>query len=411
MENQLIMPKMGENIERGFISRIAVAAGDHLTAGQLLLEVESDKSILEVTAEQSGVLSRVLVSEGEQVSPGQPLALFCSEQEEHQPGRPVPPEASVQKTVDSARQTQTEHAVDRPGNRRTGEPPYAGPAAFRMARELGIALERISGSAPGGRITREDVKEFLREKRGSKQSVRPLQFSAELPGATIPQQLNAVGKATARRMQAAWEQAPHAWVESRADVSAIEQERKHWNACDNSLQIGMTAVLLKALATTLRAFPEFNACFDAENQVLLLKEGIHLGLAVDTPRGLLVPVIREADQLSLGQLAEAVARLAEDGRNNRLTPEQLTGSGMTLSNLGGLGAERLFPIVNWPEIAILGCGMVRTEPVWNSQGFVPRRMLNLVLGFDHRVINGADAARFLNNLRQSLESPTLLALR
>ncbi len=289
---------------------------------------------------------------------------------------------------------------------------YAGPATRKLARELGVPLAQIQGTAPDGRIHRGDVKAFARRPlvaatAAAASPVKELPSFADMPIRREP--LTGIARATAENMHNAWQQIPHAWLQVRTDVSQLENTRQQLRA-DTGQRLSLNAFLIKGLALAMVRFPKFNACYDAKAQELVYKGEVNVGLAVDTPRGLLVPVIRHADRLGLDDISAQIAALAQTGRNNRLSLEQLRGGGMTLSSLGSMEIDSLCPLVNWPEVAILGAGQVRVEPVWDGSAFSPRQMLNLVLGFDHRVINGADGARFLQQLKRWLENPIRMAL-
>ena len=287
---------------------------------------------------------------------------------------------------------------------------YAGPSARRLARELGISIDKILGTANDGRISCNDVRKFIQEKPDKSLE---LTVRRELPGfeeqLVTRESLTGISKVTAANMTNAWERIPHAWLQIKADINDLETYRQNWNLA-NEQRLSMTCFLVKALAETMIHFPKFNACYDELAEQIVYKGDINIGLAVDTPRGLLVPVIRQVDSLSIGEISQQINEFSEKGKKNRISPQLLKGGGMTLSSLGSMEINALFPIVNWPEVAILGVGTIDIDPRWDGTVFLPRKMINLVLGFDHRIINGADGARFLNYLKQLLESPILLAL-
>ena len=413
MNVAVIMPDMGENIDRGIVTRVEVATGDAVEIGQTLIEVESDKVILEVPAELSGRLEQVTIKEGDTIKPGEQFAIIVKQNAEDsillqaQENNSLIVEAAQPENV-----TRTDQYQKQIHNKRFDTQVYAGPSAQRMARDLGVSLPQISGTGAQGRISVNDVKVFVRH--GQHQQKKPTElalpdFSAD---STISREhLDGIGRTTARNMRHVWNKVPHAWVQLKADVTQLETIRKRQNSLNNTdLKLSLTVFLLKMLAQTLKHFPRFNACYDETSEELILKKEIHLGLAIDTSRGLFVPVIKNIDLLSMNQVAGQFNELVAAGRVNQLRPEQLRGGGMTLSNLGGMGIESLCPLINWPEVAILGAGAVTVEPVWKEERFVPCSMLTLVLGFDHRVINGADAARFLTHLKKHLENPFLAAL-
>ncbi len=421
MNQPVFMPEMGENIDQGFVTRIEIAVGDKVAIGQTLIEVESDKVVLEVPAEQAGTIQEILVNEGDKIEPGQRFANTSVPDfavESIQPETiqvPDYPRAekdseTVDKPVEPAKPATTS-AILPAGQTSTTATAYAGPSAQRLARELGVSINQIAGRAEGGRVSCSDVKTFIQTQGTAGQKrFDPL---PDFSGITAieRQPLGGIARATARNMTNAWERIPHAWLQIKVDITQLEKIREQQKVhLDKKLKLSLTVFLLKALAQTLQQFPKFNACFDESAEELLIKKDIHLGLAVDTPRGLLVPVLQNVNKLSLLQLAEQLQRLTQAGRQNQFSADQLQGAGMSLSSLGGMGIDSLFPIINWPEIAMLGAGTTTIEPVWQQNQFIPRTMLNLILGFDHRVINGADGAHFLNHLKELLEKPLLLAL-
>ncbi len=406
MKHSVIMPEMGENILQGVVTQVAVAVGDEVEIGQALIEVEADKVILEVPAPASGVIRELFVGAGDKIKPGERFANISAV-------------SAINRTSGKQRQEQvpeklktedSEPLIERTKNSSSATPSatavaaYAGPSAYRLARELGVSIGQVPGTAENGRISCTDIKMFV---RSNQQQNRPQHTPLpDLSGvATLRREpLTGVARSAAENMARAWARIPHAWLQIRVDVTQLEKLRADKN-------LSLTVFLLKALAKTLKKFPEFNACYDEMSAELVIKQEVHIGLAVDTPRGLLVPVLKNVDRSALLPLGEQLQVLTETARQNRLNPEQLRGGGMTLSNLGGMGIDSLFPVVNWPEVAILGVGTTKVEPVWLQTQFIPRTMLNLVLGFDHRLINGADGARFLNHLKKLLESPCLLALQ
>ncbi|MCD6581454.1 MAG: 2-oxo acid dehydrogenase subunit E2 [Desulfuromusa sp.] len=421
MNRPVHMPEMGENIDRGIVTRVEVAVGDKVEVGQTLIEVESDKVVLEVPAEISGTIQELLVNEGDKVEPGERLATISIQDsvaplagpDTQQAADDLPTDQDtdfIDKQIEQSKQGTNSSIL--PIRRASETAAYAGPSAQRLARELGIAINQVSDTAENGRISCADIKAFVQTQgTGGQKQFAPLpDFSGITEIERKP--LAGITRTMAKNMAKAWERIPHAWLQIKVDVTQVEEIReKLENQTSENMKPSLTVFILKALAQTLQEFPKFNACFDELAEELVIKKDIHIGLAVDTPRGLLVPVLKNANQSSLLQLSEQLQILTAAGRQNQFVADQLRGAGMTLSNLGGMGIDSLFPIINWPEVAILGTGTVNVEPVWQQKQFVPCPMLNLILGFDHRVINGADGARFLNHLQQILENPFLLALQ
>ena len=413
MGTAVIMPDMGENIDHGIVSRVEVAEGDEVKIGHTLIEVESDKVILEVPAELDGIIMTLSVKEGDAIKPGEQIALIACQ--DSVITSELKPKKDTSDSFEAISLNKALVTIQKPeqlhGNYSLRDV-YAGPAAHRLARELGVPLALVPGTGVQGRISVDDIKAFVRTTQPKKKSQNILSLPDFSDVSSVSREpLTGIARTTARNMTHVWDKVPHAWLQIKVDVTQIESIKKRQNSLiDVVHRLSLTVYLLKMLALTLKQFPNFNACYDEENEELILKKDIHLGLAVDTPRGLLVPVIKHVDLLSLNQLSSQLNELVNAGKANQLAPDQLRGSGMTLSNLGGMGINSLFPLINWPEVAILGSGTITLEPVWQEDQFVPCSILTLVLGFDHRVINGADAARFLNYFKKILENPYVAAL-
>jgi pyruvate dehydrogenase E2 component (dihydrolipoamide acetyltransferase) len=295
----------------------------------------------------------------------------------------------------------------------------AGPAVRRLARELGVDIDRVSGSAPGGRITPEDVKAHARRLVSAAAAGRHGQ-PAPMPlpdfsrwGAVEREPMRAVRRKTAERLSHAWSVIPHVTQHDRADITALDQLRRHFEPEVERAggRLTVTAVALKVAAAALKAFPRFNASVDMAAQEIVLKKYVHIGVAVDTGRGLLVPVIRDVDRKNILQISVELTALAEKARKGGLGLDEMEGGSFTITNLGGFGGTAFTPIVNYPEVAILGLSRASREPVFVEGRVEPRLMLPLSLSYDHRVIDGADAVRFLRWIARAFEEPFLLALQ
>ena len=306
-----------------------------------------------------------------------------------------------------------------------GERPLAAPASpavRRLAREIGVDVNAVSGTGPGGRISQDDVKEHARRILSSVGSVAPGGGQAARPSRALPdfqkwgeierQPWTNIRRTTAEHLSHAWTTIPHVTQFDKADVGALEELRKTFRdqvaAAGGNLTV--TAMLVGVLATAVKKFPQFNASLDTERGEIVYKKSVHVGVAVDTDRGLLVPVIRNADTKNLTEIAVELQRAAERARERKLTLEDMSGGGITISNLGGIGGTYFTPIVNWPEVAILGVSRGAMEPVWRDGQWEPRLMLPLALSYDHRVIDGADAMRFMRWVVDAIEQPFLLSL-
>jgi pyruvate dehydrogenase E2 component (dihydrolipoamide acetyltransferase) len=300
----------------------------------------------------------------------------------------------------------------------------AAPSVRRMARELGVDIRQVTGSGEGGRISVEDVQAYVKGVMTSAASVgeavaggAPARPSPGLPdfskwGEIERKPMSNIRRKTAEHLGNAWNTIPHVTQHDKADITALEALRKEYSPQAEKAggKLTMTAIALKVVAAALKTFPQFNASVDGARNEIVYKKSIHIGVAVDTERGLLVPVIRDVDRKGMFELSAELAKLSEKARGGKLSLDEMSGGGMSISNLGGIGGTAFTPIVNWPEVAILGISRGAMEPVWDGDNFEPRLMLPLSLSYDHRVIDGADAARFLRWVCEAFEQPFVLAL-
>ncbi|BDG23007.1 2-oxo acid dehydrogenase subunit E2 [Thermus thermophilus] len=415
------LPELGDNVTQATVVGVLVKEGDRVEPGQPLLELETDKAVVEVPAEAGGVVKRVLVKVGDEVRPGQPF-LELAEAEGGAEAPPLKaeerPEAPAPKAEEAPRPAPKEAPPapqEAPSERRLIP---AAPSIRRLARELGVDLTRLRGTGLAGRITEEDVRRAAGLGEAAPAAL-PAAPAPRLPdftkwGPVRREPMSGVRKATARAMAQAWSQVPMVTHFDEADVTELEALRKQYakKAEEKGFRLTLTAFLLKALALTLKAFPKFNASLDVEAQEIVYKDYIHIGVAVDTPHGLLVPVIRDVDRKGVLRLAEELQEISQRARERKLSPEEMQGATFSLSNLGGIGGTGFTPIVNWPEVAILGVSRSQMKPLWDpgKEAFVPRLVMPFSLTYDHRLIDGADAARFCRHLAGILEDPLGLAL-
>jgi pyruvate dehydrogenase E2 component (dihydrolipoamide acetyltransferase) len=294
----------------------------------------------------------------------------------------------------------------------------------RLAREIGVDINTVMGSGPGGRISQEDVKEHARRilssvgasgaaalTAGPTRATRPLPDFAKW-GEVAREPWTNVRRVTSEHLSHAWTTIPHVTQFDKADVTALEELRKKYKeqVAKAGGNLTVTAMLVRVLATAVQKFPQFNASLDPERGEIVYKKYVNIGVAVDTDRGLFVPVIRDANRKNITQIATELQELAQRARDKKLTVDDMSGGGISISNLGGIGGTAFTPIVNWPEVAILGVSRGTLEPVWQNDKFVPRQLLPLSLSYDHRVIDGADAMRFLRWVVEAIEQPFLLSL-
>ena len=439
------LPNLGENIEAGDIVKVLVAKGDRIEVHQPILELETDKAVIEVPSSVGGVVGKIHLKEGEKVEVGQ-LVLTLDGASEDRGSRPAAAESKaprkkkktarqptappVEKRITEPTQPQSSAvAVGEKGEvvefaRAPKETDPAGerlvpapPSVRRFARQIGVDISLVKGSGPRGRISTDDVKSHSRSLHQSQGLPASPVSAPPLPdfsqwGETERVAFSGVRRKTAQHMASSWNTIPHVTQCDKADITELEQARKRFGRRveESGGKLTITAILLKVLASGLKAFPQFNASVDVQGEEIVFKRYCHIGVAVDTDRGLLVPVIRDVAQKNILTLSKDLSQAAEKARLAKLSLEEMQGGCFTVTNLGGIGGTYFSPIVNWPEVAILGVSRGRVEAVHREGEFVPRLMLPLSLSYDHRVIDGSDAIRFLRWVSQALEDPFLLAL-
>jgi len=448
------IPELGENVASGDVTRILVNVGDTIAREQPVVELETDKATIEVPSSVAGVVKEIKVKKGDKVKVGAVVltvdaptgdapaakaaapAAAPAASPAPTPAPETPPVAApapapapaatgprvVPMPVRAVPEAAAPAAPAKPEGERGPAAP-ASPAVRRLAREIGVDVNVVPGSGPGGRITQDDVKEHARRilssvgSAGAAAGGVAVRASRPLPdfqkwGEVDRQPWSNIRRATAEHLSYAWTTIPHVTQFDKADVGELEQLRKQFKekVAKAGGHLTVTAMLVRILATAVRKFPQFNASIDLERGEIVYKKYVNVGVAVDTDRGLLVPVIRQADTKNIMEIAVELQKLAEKARDKKLSLEEMSGGGISLSNLGGIGGTYFTPIVNWPEVAILGVSRGTTEPVWKDGRWEPRQMLPLSLSYDHRVIDGADAMRFLRWVVEAIEQPFLLSL-
>jgi pyruvate dehydrogenase E2 component (dihydrolipoamide acetyltransferase) len=428
------VPELGENVPGGDVTRVLVKVGETIAREQAVLELETDKATIEVPSSVSGRILQISVSEGDKVTVG--ALILTVEDEEAKANAPADAPVDSTHEIDGPARIAAQpggnvvampvrNEAPSPAKISTRQAPPAGPSApaspsvRRLARELGVSIDHVQGSGGGGRISEEDVKEFARQlvaSAGTGGGASP-RAASPLPdferwGEIDRQPMSNIRRTTSERLGHAWNVVPHVTQCDKADITAMESLRKKYReqVRDAGGNLTVTAMLVKVMATAVKQFPQFNASLDTEAQEIVYKKYVNVGVAVDTERGLLVPVVRNADQKNITEIAVEVHQAAERARDRKLTLEDMSGGGITISNLGGLGGTYFTPIVNWPEVAILGVSRGIIEPVWRDEAFEPRQLLPLSLSYDHRVVDGADAVRFLRWVVEAIEQPFLLSL-
>jgi pyruvate dehydrogenase E2 component (dihydrolipoamide acetyltransferase) len=447
------LQELGENISQGDLVRLMIAPGAKVSEGQPVMELETDKAVVEVPSTVSGIVNEVRVKEGEKIKVGQVIFTLQSssgsppektrpqrepvehvsgqhgarlafqaairaegktEEQALPPDQPTPRPASFSMPIQLGKVAGTEHREAVP----------AAPHTRRLARELGVDIYEVQGRGPGGRISEDDVKTH------AKAALTALATAAQAParaGHFIAPQLpdfakwgkiervsmRGVRRKTAEHVAESWNTIPHVTQHDRADITELEHLRARFapKAEQAGGKMTVTAIALKVCAAALKIFPQFNATIDMEKEEIIYKQYIHIGVAADTDRGLLVPVIRDVDKKNIVELAVELSQLSQKARNKKITIADMEGGTFTITNLGGIGGTAFTPIVNHPEVAILGLSRSRTEPEWIGGKFEPRLILPLSLSYDHRLIDGADAARFLRWVAEAFEQPFLLSVQ
>ena len=423
------VPDIGGS-ESAEVIELLVAVGDEVELDQSLIVLESDKASMEIPSTAAGTVLEILVAEGESLSEGASIVVVESTSASDSPPAEIAaPVASVNaasapKAPSAKAPVETKllppvvsAAITRAGGSKHA---YAGPAVRKLARELGVDLAQVSATGPRGRVLKEDLHEYVKSSLKTSPastvvglgipSVPEVDFAAF--GEIEVESLSKMAKLTAANMTRNWLNVPHVTQFDDADITELEVFRKGLKGEAESRGTRMTPMpfILKACAVALRDNPKFCSSLSTDGQNLNYKKYIHIGMAVDTPAGLLVPVIRDVDKKSLWEIAEEVFELAAKARDRKLRPDEMRGGCFTISSLGGIGGRGFTPIVNAPEVGILGVSKADIRPVWDGAEFQPRKMLPLALSYDHRVINGGDAGRFMTQLVALMSDIRLMVL-
>jgi len=449
--SEFLLPELGENITQGDLVRLMIAPGARVSEGQPVMELETDKAVIEVPSSVNGTVKDVLVKQGEKIKVGQLIFTLQGGSTAQEPPRAQTAPVEHVSGQHGARlafqaairaEGKTEEQALPPD-----QPPASAPASFsmptqlgkvvgtehrgpipaaphvrRLARELGIDLYEVTGSGPGGRISEDDIK--ARAKSLLTSATTPAVPRAghflepKLPdftrwGKVERVSMRGIRRKTAEHLAEAWNTIPHVTQQDRADITELEQLRARFGpkAEQAGGKMTVTAIALKVCSAALKVFPQFNASIDMEHEEVVYKQYIHIGVAVDTDRGLLVPIIRDVDKKNIVDIAVELSQLSKKAKDKKLTPAEMEGGTFTITNLGGIGGIGFTPIVNHPEVAILGLSRSRMEPEYINGRFEPRLILPLSLSYDHRLIDGADAARFLRWVAEAFEQPFLLSVQ
>ncbi len=425
---EFYLPDLGENIESGDVVSILVAVGDSVEEDQPVIELETDKAVIEVPCSTRGTVKEIHVQEGSSAAVGQLLLtleatdITTATERKNAPAAittpsapsPVAPAITPDTTPDIPASTQ-------PAQPSTTEPSKklvaAAPSVRRLAREIGVDIAQVTGSGPGGRLSAKDVKAHSKAQHETRGLAPTATAAAPLPdfsqwGEIEHQPMSKVRQITAERLTQAWTTIPMVTQFDKADISDLEKWRKQYakKAEDAGGKLTPTAILIKVLGAALKTFPQFNASIDIANNEIIYKKYCNIGIAVDTPHGLMVPVVRDVDQKNIIELAVELGEMAKKTRERKIGPADMQGGSMTISNVGSMGGTGFTPIVNPPEVAILGVARSSIEPTYIDGELQPRTQMPLSLSYDHRVIDGADGARFLRWVCEALQNPFVVLL-
>lgn len=454
MAEEFKLPDLGEGVEAGDVVQVMVSEGDTISAEQSVMEIETDKAVVEVPCPLAGKVVKVHVSQGDKVEVGATLLTVDSNGEASSESSP-PKEESKQKEEPAkekkaedekseAKEEKTESKRKEPEPKQEStkeeksapEPPRgkpsaastddeepipAGPATRRLGRELGVDLRSVAAAYQGERLTEEHVKEYVKNYMqtggGGGATAGGGVAMPALPdftqwGDVERESLSNLQRKTAENLHVGWSVAPHVTQFDEVDITQLEKLRKRYKeqAGDKAVRVTVTAFVIKALGSLLKEFPRFNSTLDLDANELIVKKHYHIGMAVDTPAGLIVPVLRDVDQKSVLQIANEMNEVAQRTRDRKVGLDELKGGTFTVTNLGGIGGTAFTPVVNWPEVAILGMARTKQVPAVEDGELITRMMLPLCLSYDHRVVNGADGARFVRRLAEMLEDPGMLLM-
>ena len=421
---QILLPELGEGITSVEISDVSIKVGDNLSIDDILIVVETDKASMEIPCTEAGEVSIVHVSSGDTLSPGEPIVTLSGEASSIEKNVDVeesPVEVIQQEIIETPQTPPTSAEQSESTRESNGGSTSASPSVRRFARELGCNLTDVSGTGPKGRITKEDIENYI--KMVLQQP--PIQnIIQDVQAATPPKpeidftqwgdisriKLNKIKRVTGDRLQEAWQTIPHVTQFDKADITKLDKIRKSLKALNRNKNIRVSHLpfFMKAIVKILQNMPEFNSSLSNDGKELILKTYINIGVAVDTPNGLVVPVIKDVDKKSLKQLTIELSQLSEKARLGKLLPTEMQGGCFTISSLGGVGGTYFTPIINPPEVAIMGISRMMIEPIFTNKKFVPRKMLPFSLSYDHRVIDGVTAVKFTRAFATILEDLSIL---
>lgn len=424
------LPDLGENVKSADIVGVLVNVGDVIAKDQPVLEAETDKAVMEIPSTVAGKVTAINVKKGDSINVGH-LVLTVDESaaagdgkadaksaKKEEPKKEEAPAKQEEPVSGSREAAPSSAASSAPAAPAPATPPAprglpvpAAPSVRQFAREIGVDVSQVEGSGPGGRISVDDVKLYARTQGTSGSGGASPSASGGKP-AVQREPMSKVRKVTAAHMARCWNQVPHVTIFDKADVTDLEAVRQKFKTKAEAAggKLTITAMFMKIVAAALKQFPSLNATIDMETAEIEYHNYYHLGCAADTPRGLVVPVLRDVDLKNIIEIAVELTEVSKKARDGKLMPDDMSGGTFTITNLGSIGTGFFTPIVNLPQVAILGMGRAVNEPVWDGKQFAPRLMAPLSLSFDHRLVDGADGARCLRWIIDAVENPLLLAM-
>ncbi|MCF6217431.1 MAG: dihydrolipoyllysine-residue acetyltransferase [Gammaproteobacteria bacterium] len=424
MSKEILVPDIGDFADVEVIE-ILVSVGDTVAADDSLISVESDKASMEIPCPEAGVIKEIKVALGDRIAEGSPLIVLEPSTESASAKATEAEVTPAAKTTESSVALPTAKVAPRPARQSptakidevSFSKAYASPSVRKFARELGVDLGRVDGTGRKGRILKQDVQGFVKhamsQPAGGGLGVAPMpEIDFSQWGEVESQPLSKINKLTGQFLHRNWVTIPHVTQFDEADVTDMEAFRKELAADykEKGIRITPLVFLMKALVSAMKQYPRFNSSLDSSGENLIMKSYFNVGIAIDTPDGLVVPVVRDVDHKSIVELAVELGEISVKARDKKLKPSDMQGGSITISSLGGIGGTQFTPIVNAPEVAILGVSRSKMQPVWNGKEFEPRLMLPLSLSYDHRVIDGADGARFTTFLSRVLSDTRRLLL-
>jgi pyruvate dehydrogenase E2 component (dihydrolipoamide acetyltransferase) len=436
MKKEIKVPDIAESVQTGIITSVLVKKGDHVSVDQPVVEIETDKASTDIPSHFEGVVDEIKVKEGDEVKVNQVIMILETEEKENETDEKTEKEEGGKESKDKDEDTREDEEQvkekDQPKEEKKKEDKKkddlkeeespeekkrhpslipAAPSVRRLAREMKVDLAEVKGSGPGERITAEDVTSHT--DKPSVKTEKETQAGVQLPdfskfGPVKHEKIQTIRRITAENVARSWQSIPHVTHFDEADVTGLEKFRKlsQDEFEKNGVKLTVTAILLKIAGFALQKFPRFNASLNGEE--IIFKQYFNIGVAVDTPQGLLVPVIRDVNSKSLLQLATELDELAKKARDKKISPDEMQGGNFTISNLGGIGGTAFTPIILPPQVAILGVSRAKNQPVYEDEELQKRMVLPLSLSYDHRVIDGADGARFLRWICDVVEDPYAL---